>query len=198
MMSPYRILIINTENDDDFTKNAKALIYDLAYMDNLGFTASNPDVIAKIFDLSKGLFAQYGFELQQICSNVTNPQLRAEEVECKLLGLLWDQNSDTKLFLHELQLDKTLGWDDPINESRLKIWRNISKQVNNSDVLKIKRSCGDRKSKFHLICFTDASIKLFGCVIYLLDLETNDMTFVHAKNRVVTGKLSLKSIPVLE
>ena len=103
-----------------------------------------------------------------------------------------------RLFLHELQCDQNLGWDTPLSPERLKEWKNISKQINNSPELSIQRFVGKRSGKFRLIAFTDSSKLIYGTVVFIQDVDTNEVKFLLAKNRLVNKTLESKSIPSLE
>ena len=103
-----------------------------------------------------------------------------------------------RLFLHELQMDKSIGWDTILNHDRLHEWQLIAKQVNNSKPLEIPRLVGSSSDSYNLIAFTDSSKEIYGVTLYLHNLRTNGISFLMSKNRVVTRQLSTKSIPTLE
>ena len=104
----------------------------------------------------------------------------------------------SRLFMHELQCMKDLKWDTKLSNDQLREWRNIANQVNSASNLSIPRCVGSRNAKYRLICFTDASQTIYGCVVYIHNVDTNKVNFVQAKNRIV-GKLhESKSIPSLE
>ena len=103
-----------------------------------------------------------------------------------------------RLFMHRLQVIKDLDWDTHLSRELLREWGNIAKQVNNSPVIEVPRSFGNRKDTYDLLCFTDASKSLYGCVVYLRNVITGEITFLHAKNRVINEQLKEKTMPVLE
>ena len=103
-----------------------------------------------------------------------------------------------KLFLHNLQCDSKLGWDTVLSSENLKEWKNIVKQVNNLDSIEINRSMGNRTDNYQLCAFTDASKTCYGVVVYAKNLNSNQISFLTAKNRIVNKQLELKSIPSLE
>ena len=103
-----------------------------------------------------------------------------------------------RLFMQRLQNQKGLGWDQPLNSQQLSEWRKIVKQCNAAPALKLSRYIGPRNGEYHLLTFTDASHDIFGCVIYLLHVETGKLSFISAKNRLVNSQLHHKSIPSLE
>lgn len=104
----------------------------------------------------------------------------------------------SRLFMHELQNCRTLGWDDKLSPERQKEWGNICKQVNAIPEIKIPRFMGPRDGTYKLIAYTDASHALYGTVIYLQHVESGKVSFVLAKNRMINLQLKLKSIPSLE
>lgn len=57
---------------------------------------------------------------------------------------------------------------------------------------------GERDSTYGLIAFTDSSKYIYGSVIYVQNLITNDLNFLMAKNKIVNKQLESKSIPSLE
>ena len=103
-----------------------------------------------------------------------------------------------RMFMHELQCQKGLGWDQPLTNHQIKIWKNICNQCNSAPPLKVPRCIGPRNGTYHIITYTDASHDIYGCVLYLLHVETGKLTFVAAKNRLVNRQLQNKSIPSLE
>ena len=103
-----------------------------------------------------------------------------------------------KLFLHSLQLDKSLTWDTNIGEERRAQWNLICAQVNRHELVSVNRCFGRRNGRFRLCVFTDASKQAIGIVIYIQDLETRTLSFLLAKSRIVGKELRNKSIPVLE
>ena len=104
----------------------------------------------------------------------------------------------SRIFLHELQINPKIKWDDILSIESLKLWRCIAKQVNESPEIRIPRFVGDRFSKYNLITYVDASNNFYGAVVYLYDIERNSYSFFIAKNRMVTNNLKSKSIASLE
>ena len=113
-----------------------------------------------------------------------------------LFGICLPVLNRARLFLHKLQMNKDLDWDSPLSSKLQKEWQNIVKQVKNCPAMEINRSCGPRSDS--LICFTDASKNLYGCVLYLRNVSTKEVTFMQAKNKVVSEQLKSKTMPVLE
>ena len=113
------------------------------------------------------------------------------------LGILTPILNRAKLFLHALQV-KSVKWDAVLSENELKEWRLICRQFNNGKEFIIPRYLGELDSNYELIAFCDASNELYGCVIYLSEVNSGNMKFLLAKNRVVAKNRQTKSIPVLE
>ena len=103
-----------------------------------------------------------------------------------------------RLFMHELQCLKELGWDTKLPADKLKVWSNIVKQVNNSPIIPVKRFLGERKDNYKIIAFTDSSRLIYGCVVFIMNQNTNQVSFLLAKNRIMNKQLEAKSIPSLE
>lgn len=103
-----------------------------------------------------------------------------------------------KLFIHRLQCNSEISWDDRLGGHLQKEWQLICRQLNASTVQRLPRCLGDRNSSYKLIAFTDASRDLFGTVVFIQDLATRNVNFLLSKNRVVGKNLKNKSIPSLE
>jgi len=104
----------------------------------------------------------------------------------------------SRLFLHTLQCDKSLGWDDSLPSESIREWNNICKMANNKPPINIRRCVGSRDDTYDLIAFSDSSKSIFGAVLFLHNLVTDEVSFVMAKNRIVNKQLQNKSIPSLE
>ena len=103
-----------------------------------------------------------------------------------------------KLFLHKVQSDASMKWDTPFNEEQRREWVNISKQLNDIQPLEIPRYIGRSDGEYDILCFTDSSGSIYGCVIYVRDKLTGNVSFLTAKNHVVGKSLQSKTIPSLE
>ena len=103
-----------------------------------------------------------------------------------------------RLFLHNLQCRTDLGWDTTLSKAELNEWRNISKQFNSSGTVNVSRTFGSRRSKYTLVAFTDSSKQIYGTVLYLKNNRNERLSFVLARNRLVSKQLATKTIPVLE
>ena len=103
-----------------------------------------------------------------------------------------------RIYMHELQLNDNLKWDQVITGKSLKTWKNIAKQVNDSPKITLDRCVGSRTSNYELICYVDSSNVLYGSVLFILDKQTGKLSFLMAKNRMITKNLKTKSIASLE
>jgi len=103
-----------------------------------------------------------------------------------------------RIFLHELQCDKSISWDDKLPVHQLREWGNICRQANSSPLIEMNRFVGSRNSRYKLVAFSDSSKSIYGVVVYILDLDTNKLSFLMAKNRIVNTQMESKSIPSLE
>ena len=103
-----------------------------------------------------------------------------------------------RIFMHDLQCRKGLGWDQKLESELISEWKNIAHQVNSSKPMPIKRFVGQRDSKYDIIAFVDASKLMIGVVIYLKDLSTGNVSFLLARNKIVGTQLEGRTIPSLE
>lgn len=103
-----------------------------------------------------------------------------------------------RMFVHKLQCDPALGWDEKLDDAAQKEWVKIVKQTNSCSPFQINRAFGERTDAYELVVFVDASKHIYAAVAYLRNLHSNKLNFVQAKNRLVNRTLELKSIPSLE
>ena len=103
-----------------------------------------------------------------------------------------------KIFLQSIQNDNSLKWDDVLPDHKIKEWKLISRELNRSENIEINRYIGPRDSRYALRCYTDASRQLYGLVIYIVDLNTNKVSLLMSKSKVITKSLTVRSIPTLE
>ena len=104
----------------------------------------------------------------------------------------------SRLFMHKLQCNSHLNWDDKLEIEQCREWRNISRQINCSPALSISRFVGNRGDNYELVAFTDASKYIYGMVLYIKNLSTNETNFLFARNKIVNKQLENKTIPNLE
>ena len=103
-----------------------------------------------------------------------------------------------RLFLHELQCNAELQWDDVLPERDLRNWCNIAAQVNRAEIIKLPRFIGRSQDSYKLIACVDSSKQICGAVLYLYNETSGERSFLFARNRFVGSKLATKSIPSLE
>ena len=248
MISLYIILILNSSEAPEDEMDIRRMLYNMAYMDNISFSASSSDKVLKAFNISNSLFASYGFDLQKFACNDDNIKKLINDIsndgvndsddnDISLLGHIWNSKEDyfrtrkcsldsdsrtkrtilktlnsnydplgvnlpmfnrAKLFLHTLQLNGSLDWDDIITEQQRGEWRKICKQINSSANGYLERFVGDYSDEYNLLVYTDASKDFIGCTLYIQNVITEKITFLIAKNRLICKKLESKTIPVLE
>ena len=103
-----------------------------------------------------------------------------------------------KLYLQKIAAGLKLSWDTVISEELLKEWKLICRQANDSGHMSLQRSIGRRGSTYDLIVFTDASKFAYGAVVFIKDIFNDSVSFLIAKNRILSEKMRLRTIPVLE
>ena len=243
MIALYYILILSKDGNEHENR-IKEAIYDLAYVDNLGFSSNSPEELAEAVNVAEKSLKPFGFNLQQFASNhgELNNQLENKsgekvETEVKLLGVTWDTENDSiktrkpfldpeantprktlqtlnsnydpfglnlpimnraKSYMHALQSEDTVSWDKKVAPDQLKNWENICKEVNNAEQLIIPRSVGSRDSVYSLDMYCDASKDYVGCVGYLHEYETQENSFIVARNSALNKGLAKKTMPILE
>ena len=109
-----------------------------------------------------------------------------------LIGISLPVLNRAKLFMQKLQCTKGLGWDDPICAEDKRSWKNITDQINNASPISIPRFVGSRTDSYELIVFTDSSQQIYGSVVYLLNLNLKSVSFIRAKNKLVSNNLNSK------
>ena len=67
-------------------------------------------------------------------------------------------------------------------------WTNIFKQLNivPGITIPVNRSVGDRAEGYSSIVFTDASTLIDGAVVYLQNCDTDTVSFVSGKNKLIS------------
>lgn len=103
-----------------------------------------------------------------------------------------------RLFMQRLQTDKLLGWDTEISLELSREWKNICCQIESIPDVRFPRFIGSRDDSYSLYAFTDSSKHILGVVVYIFNEQTNKMSFLLAKNRLISRNLESKSIPSLE
>ena len=131
-------------------------------------------------------------------ANTKKSILSTLNAQFDLLGIYLPIILNAKFFMHSLQTEHKLGWNDPIGEDLQKEWQRICNRVNDHSEFVINRNMGERDSHFNLIVCCDSSKLAMGCVVYLWNLATGKISFMFAKSRMIGANLKTKSIPVLE
>jgi hypothetical protein len=105
------ILLKDTEGDCENLRELKKAIYNVAYMDNLGYSTNDVTNLKEAYRQFESIFGKYKFELQEFASNNEELQetfetaLGSEKSNCsRLFGINWNRVEDTlytnKLFLN--------------------------------------------------------------------------------------------------
>ena len=131
-------------------------------------------------------------------ANTKRTLLKTIAAQFDIYGFNMPLLNRSRLFMHRLQCQKNLGWDQPLSQECIREWKNITKQANAAPPIRIDRYVGPRNGSYKLIAFTDASHTLYGVVVFLLHIDSGRLSFVQAKNRMVNSQLNRKSIPSLE
>ena len=97
MLCLYKILILDTENDSEELKKLKCKMYNLAYMDNVGYSSSCERELLYAYNNVKNIFSPYNFDLQQFYTNSSLVQQNIDETpdSVNLLGMQWNRLEDT-------------------------------------------------------------------------------------------------------
>ena len=103
-----------------------------------------------------------------------------------------------RLFMQTLQTTPNLNWDLSISREQKAEWSKIARQVNATPQIFIPRMVGERDDYYKLIGFTDSSKLIAGTAIYLYNITRNTVSFILAKNRLLSTVLKSKTIPTLE
>ena len=85
-----------------------------------------------------------------------------------LCGTLLPIMNRAKIFLHGLQLQQNLGWDDILSSDQMREWQCICKQLAQSSEFRIPRSFGEREGEYQLVACADASKEALGCSFFFM------------------------------
>ena len=96
-MAQYIILILCVVISDPDELRICHSLFNLAYMDNFGFSSSNEDEVVQVYELSNNIFSDYKFSLQQYATKCSKLKSYFVEESDKtgLFGLVWSKRSDT-------------------------------------------------------------------------------------------------------
>lgn len=130
-------------------------------------------------------------------ANTKHKVLQTLNSQYELIGIYLPVLNRAKFFLHSLQLDKNLNWDDWLGSDHCREWVRICKHVTSRKDIQLNMCVGNLHSTFKLIGSADASKDVIGVVFYLWDEENDQCSFIQAKSRVLGKDLKSKSIPVL-
>ena len=104
LLTLYKILILDTDDDSEILKETKKRLYSLIYMDNGSITSNSTSQLEFFYFSLNKIFNPYGFNLQQLISNnlkvqnLINRDFSNEEFSVfenfnqKLLGTKWNIN----------------------------------------------------------------------------------------------------------
>ena len=73
-----------------------------------------------------------------------------------------------KLFLHMLQSQQGLGWDEELTGEQMSEWKKICSQVNDSTLLKFKRCVGKRTDQYNFVLLLIVLSKFMAVFCILL------------------------------
>ena len=107
LLGLYKILMLDSTNDEDRLKSLKRQLYSLIYMDNGSITANNKEDLRWAYNNLKLIFQSYQMKLQQFNCNeegILSADDNTLEETTKLLGLLWNKRQDT-LSTEHVKLD---------------------------------------------------------------------------------------------
>lgn len=96
MLGLYKILVIDTEGDDEGLKALKSLLYANFYMDNGAITSDSIDYLSWAYAQLPNIFDPYGFSLQQVHTNCDAVEFNEISIDpsVKLLGMKWNKECD--------------------------------------------------------------------------------------------------------
>lgn len=111
MLSLYKILILDIDNDPPDVVNLKKLIYSSMYVDNGGVSSDSPEYITWAYSKLNAIFGAYNLDLQQYATNNKDLQLSIDnqfdietEDNVKFFGMQWNISTDT-LSANPINLD---------------------------------------------------------------------------------------------
>ncbi|XP_068204707.1 uncharacterized protein [Palaemon carinicauda] len=102
------------------------------------------------------------------------------------------------LFMHGLQCDKSLGWDDILPAEKLKEWKCIARQASSTPEFIVQRFVGERDGRCRLLACVDDSSAMCGAVLYVESIDAGRANFLLAKDRLINRHSNTGSVPSLE
>jgi len=99
MIALYVILVLGCENDSEDRAMCE-MMYNLAYMDNIAFSAESEQVVCDSYEKVFSIFSSYCFNLQKFATNCSPLKSRiadcsSSQTDTKLFGMLWNTDDDT-------------------------------------------------------------------------------------------------------
>ena len=154
MIALYYLLVQCNDNSGEKEREVKKAIYDLAYVDNLGYSNDNPKELTHAIDIAEQALNPHGFHFQQFASNARevnekmgSADLEDVESEVKLLGIIWNTNSD-QIKTRKMSLDE-----------KADTCRKILKSINsNFDPMGINLPALNRAKRFMHIALNDTTL----------------------------------------
>ena len=102
MLALYRMLILDTENDDEETIKFKQLVYNNIYMDNGLVSSGSAEILESYYNKLPFIFEDYKFSLQQFATNNVELQSKIDSDEgsitnatIKFFGMQWYREIDS-------------------------------------------------------------------------------------------------------
>ena len=82
-----------------------------------------------------------------------------------------------RVFLHSLQYDRNIGWDNRLSGELIYEWNNIVKQANATPEIMIQRFVVEREDSYRLLAFTDSSKSIYGVTLYIQSESNGNVSF---------------------
>ena len=102
------------------------------------------------------------------------------------------------IFMQDLQNDPALKWDQILPERKRRAWAKIAGVFNKIPPVVVDRFIGEHTDSYSLLASVDASGQAIGLVIHILNVNSGRLSFLCAKNQLLSKRLRIKSIPSLE
>ncbi|XP_068231971.1 uncharacterized protein [Palaemon carinicauda] len=116
MLALFKILVLDSKNDNPRLRNTKWIMYQLFYMDNGGYTCESSETLNWIYEILQGIFGPYKFELQQMFSNDSTLQDKIDE-----------ENMQSDVGCKKSEMERCVG--ERTDEYKLEAYVDASKRV---------------------------------------------------------------------
>ena len=103
-----------------------------------------------------------------------------------------------RIFMQDLQNNPDIKWDHILSDAYLANWSKIAASFNKIPPIEIDRFIGQHDDRFVMLASIDASGIAIGLCVHLFNVSTKKVTFLCAKNQLLSKRLKLKTIPSLE